>query len=74
MTPYNSRWLGGFVLALMLGPSGVQAQAARSFEELQQVLKVDEVVVVTDATGDLSNCSSVSPASLQDTIFAASLP
>lgn len=48
----NQRWLGGFVLAVALLPSLARAQSmARSFEELQGILKAEEIVVVMDKTG-----------------------
>ena len=48
----NRRRLGGFVIAVALFPGGVSAQTvAHSFEELQQVLKVRQTVVVTDESG-----------------------
>lgn len=51
MSP-NRRWLGGFVLAVVLLPSLARAQSmARSFEELQGILKAEEIVVVIDKTG-----------------------
>jgi hypothetical protein len=46
------RSLGGFTVAVALFPGDVQAQTvARSFEELQPILKVGQTVVVTDDSG-----------------------
>ena len=50
----NRRWLGGFTVAVALAlfPGDVRAQTvARSFEELQSILKVGQTVVVTDDSG-----------------------
>lgn len=49
----NLRRLGGFVLAVALVPSLARAQSiARSFEELQGILKAEEIVVVIAKTGE----------------------
>jgi hypothetical protein len=46
------RWLGGFTVAVALFPGDVRAQTvARSFEELQAILKVGQTVVITDDGG-----------------------
>ena len=51
----RQRILIGFGAAVALLPSSTGTQtAARSFDELQQVLKVGQVVVVTDETGSKS--------------------
>jgi hypothetical protein len=47
----NRRQLPAFALALMLGPSVVEAQTARRFEELQNILTANDLVVVTEETG-----------------------
>ena len=52
MISLNRRWLGGFAVAVTLFPGGVHAQTtARSFDELQGILKADEIVVVIDNAG-----------------------
>ncbi len=62
----NRRRLGGFVIAVALFPGAAGAQTlAHSFEELQQVLKVRQTVVVTDEAGQetkgrVDNLSTVS--------------
>ncbi len=46
MMSLKRRWLSGFAVAVTLFPGGVRAQnTARSFEELQGILKVDELYV-----------------------------
>jgi hypothetical protein len=51
MIRLNRRWLGGLMFAVVF-PSTAQAQiVARSFDELQQILKVDETIVITDESG-----------------------
>ena len=52
VSPHRRR-LGGFVIAVALFPGAAGAQTlARSFEELQQVLRVRQTVVVTDEAGE----------------------
>jgi hypothetical protein len=49
MIGLNRCWLGGFAVAVTLFPGGVRAQTpARSFDELQGILKAAEIVVVID--------------------------
>lgn len=63
----NRRWLGGFVVVVALWPSLAPAQSmARSFEELQGILKAEEIVVVIDKTGQgtRGRVAEVSPSSL----------
>jgi hypothetical protein len=53
MVSLNRRWLGGFAVAVALFPGGVHAQTtARSFDELQGILKAEEIVVVFDHAGN----------------------
>ena len=65
----NRRWLGGFTVAVALAlyPGDVRAQTvARSFEELQSILKVGQTVVVTDDSGRQTKgrLTDVSPSAL----------
>lgn len=48
------RRFGWFALAMTLVPSGARAQVAQSFDELQRILKAEEVVVVIDEVGQES--------------------
>ena len=49
MIRLNRRWLGGFAVAVTLFPGAPRAQTtARSFDELQGILKADEIVGVID--------------------------
>lgn len=53
MMSLNRRCLGGFAVAVTLFPGGVHAQiTARSFVELQGILKAEEIVVVIDRAGN----------------------
>ena len=56
----NRRKLSTFALALLLGPSGVEGQTARKFEELGTVLKANDLVAVSDETGQRSKGRVVS--------------
>jgi hypothetical protein len=47
----SRRQLCGVVLALILAPTVVHAQPARGFGELRSILKVNDLVIVTDGTG-----------------------
>ena len=47
----NRRRLGGFVFALAFPASAGAQTAVHSFEELQRMLKVRQIVVVTDESG-----------------------
>jgi hypothetical protein len=61
------RWLGGFTVAVALFPGDARAQTvARSFEELQPILKVGQTVVVTDDSGRQTKgrLTDVSPSAL----------
>ena len=65
----NRRWLGGFTaaVALALFPGDIRAQTvARSFEELQSILKMGQTVVVTDDSGRQTKgrLTDVSPSAL----------
>jgi hypothetical protein len=67
MTSSDRRRLGGFVLAVALFPSGARAQTVvRSFQELEGVLKPEDIIVVTDKTGEETwgKVTGVSPSSL----------
>lgn len=60
-------WLGGFTVAVALFPGDVRAQTvARSFEELQSILRVGQTVVVTDGSGRQTKgrLTDVSPSAL----------
>lgn len=51
MIELNRQWLGGLMFAVVF-PGTAQAQIlARSFDELRQILKADETIVVTDESG-----------------------
>ena len=48
----SKRRLGGFVLAIALLPAIARSQSiARSFEELQELLRAEQIVVVIDRAG-----------------------
>jgi hypothetical protein len=52
MISLNRRWLGGLMFAAVF-PNNAQAQVvARSFDDLQRILKVGEKVVVTEDSGE----------------------
>ena len=51
MISLNRRWLGGFAVAMALFPGGVRAQTTVRSDELQGILKADEIVVVIDNAG-----------------------
>jgi len=52
VTTSRQRWFIGLAASLVLWPSGAGAQAiARSFEELAEVAKTEETVIVTDLKG-----------------------
>lgn len=51
MIRLNRRWLGGLMFAVVF-PSPAPAQTVtRSFDELQQVLKLGETILITDESG-----------------------
>ncbi len=51
MRSLNRRLLRICVLALLVGPRAAEAQTATTFEDLQQMVRANDLIVVTDEAG-----------------------